>query len=84
MEQRTPCVRDATSQHEKELRERENHKLKKKEKKKKSDRSDCPLSVDWHSKVPAEPTAQMRTVLSPPEASLVPSMFQETDSTLLE
>ena len=34
----------------------------------------CPVSADSHSKVPAEPTDQMRTVLSKlPEASLVPS-----------
>ncbi len=53
--------------------------------KKKSYMFECPLSGDWHSKVPAEPTDQMRTVLSRlPEASLVPSLFQATDDTLRE
>jgi hypothetical protein len=43
---------------------------------------ECPLSVDWHSKVPAEPTAHILTVLSQlPDASLVPSLFHATDMT---
>ena len=43
---------------------------------------ECPLRVDWHSKVPAETSDQMRTVLSQlPVASLVPSVFHATDVT---
>ena len=43
---------------------------------------ECPFIVDSHSKVPAEPTDHIRTVVSSlPEASLVPSLFQATDMT---
>ncbi len=55
----------------------------KKKKEKKSHRSECPLTVDWHSKVPAEPTDQTLIVLSLlPVASLVPSLFHATERTL--
>jgi hypothetical protein len=56
-----------------------------KKKKKKSYGHECPVSGDWHSKVPAEPTDQMRIVASTlPEASLVPSLFHATDTTLCQ
>jgi hypothetical protein len=43
----------------------------------------CPLSVDTHSKVPAEPTAHIFIVVSSlPVASLVPSSFHDTERTL--
>jgi len=42
-----------------------------------------PLRVDWHSKVPAEPTAHIFIVLSLlPVASLVPLLFHDTERTL--
>ena len=45
--------------------------------------SECPLSVDWHSKVSAEPTAHIFTVSSSlPVVSLVPSLFHDTEWTL--
>ncbi len=44
---------------------------------------ECPFSVDWHSKVPAEPTAHIFIVSSLlPVASLVPSLFHDTERTL--
>ena len=48
-------------------------------------KSQCPFSVDSHSKVPAEPTDQTLTVLSQlPVASLLPSLFHATDVTTFE
>ena len=46
---------------------------------------ECPVSVDSHSKVPAEPNDQTLTVLSQlPVASLLPSLFHATDVTTFE
>ena len=42
----------------------------------------CPLSVDSHSKVPADPTDQILTVLSElPLTRRVPSLLNATDKT---
>jgi hypothetical protein len=42
----------------------------------------CPVSVDTHSKVSAEPTVHIFTKPSQlPVASMVPSLFQTTDKT---
>ena len=56
-----------------------------KSREKKSYENECPFSVDWHSKVPAEPKDQILTVASQlPVASLLPSLFHATDVTTLE
>ena len=71
---------DEISQQAKQLDKR--RKLDKTEKKK-TYQFECPVSVDWHSKVPAETTVHIFIVASSlPVASLVLSLFHDTERTL--
>ena len=57
-----PCDCDEMSQHTKQLRQ--GKKIRRQNRKIKTYKLECPVSVDWHSKVPAEPTDQTLTELS--------------------